>query len=291
MRIGLQINRFTWPGEPQSIRDTLKNIATTADVAGFYSIWIMDHFFQISFIGSKEEPMLEAYTTLGFLAGITKKVKLGTMVTGVIYRHPSLLIKAVTALDVLSKGRAYLGIGAAWNEEEARALGFRFPPLKERFEQLEDTLQLAHQMFADDQKPFQGKQFTLEEPINHPLPLSKPHPPILIGGGGEKKTLRFVAQYGDACNLFAQVGKEELTRKLDILKQHCKDIGRDYNEIEKTVLSNFVSQEINAKQVIDDCKELRELGIDQVIISIPNVREIEPLKVFGEKIIPAVSKL
>jgi len=290
MKVGLQINRFTWKGEPQTISDTLRKIAVTADDVGFYSIWLMDHFFQIGHIGAPEEPMLEGYSGLAFIAGITKNVKLGTMVTGVIYRNPALLVKVVTTLDVLSKGRAYLGIGAAWNEEESNALGFAFPPLKERFEMLEETLQIAHQMWKGDEKPFDGKHYHLGRPLNSPQVISKPHPPILIGGGGEKKTLRLVAQYADACNLFARMEKEELTRKLDILKEHCREVGRNYDDIEKTVLYQ-ITDDFDPKQIIDEWKGLRELGFTQVIVGIRNVEEIKSLEIIGEKIIPQVSKL
>jgi F420-dependent oxidoreductase-like protein len=290
MKIGLQINRFTWPGEPQSIHKILTDIVTTADQGGFYSIWVMDHFFQIGYIGKPEEPMMEAYTTLGFLAGITKKTMLGTMVTGVIYRNPTLLIKAVTALDVLSNGRAYFGVGAAWNEEESNALGFEFPSLKTRFEQLEDTLQLAKQMWSDNDKTFTGKQFTFPRPINHPQAIQKPHPPILIGGGGERKTLRFVAQYADACNLFVRLGEDELKRKLDILKKHCKEFGRDYNDIEKTALHQ-VSPNFNSKDVIDELKIMKDLGFSQIIIGIPPMENSNPVKRIVEEIIPNVKNL
>lgn len=289
MKVGLQINRFTWEGQPKSISDTLREIATTADNAGFYSIWVMDHFFQIGHIGEPEEPMLEAYTTLGFLAAITKKAKLGTMVTGVIYRNPAMLVKIITTLDVLSKGRAYLGIGAAWNEEESNALGFDFPPLKERFEQLEEALQIAHQMWKGDEKPFEGKHYQLGRPMNSPKHLTKPHPPILIGGGGEKKTLRLVAQYADACNLFSQLGDEEVTRKLDILKQHCKDVGRNYDEIEKTAIYQ-IREAIDPGKVLEDLKHINDLGFSHVIVGIRNVDEITPLTIMGEKIIPQVEK-
>lgn len=293
MKVGLQINRFTWPGGDAKIGETLREIATTADNVGFYSIWVLDHFFQIGHVGKPEEPMLESYTTLGFLAGLTKNAKLGTMVTGVIYRYPALLVKAVTTLDVLSGGRAYLGIGAAWNEEESMALGFRFPPLKERFLRLEETLQIALQMFADKTDVYKGEMFGLEHPINHPQPISKPHPPILIGGSGEKKTLRLVAEYGDACNLFAQIGKEELSRKLDILRRHCQDVGRSYDEIEKTAMYQVRPEDgqIDIEEIISVCKELHELGFTHVIFGIRNVEEIEPLNIFGEKIIPQVAKL
>lgn len=290
MRIGLQINRFTWPGEPKSIHKILTDIATTADQGGFFSIWVMDHFFQIGYIGKPEEPMLEAYTTLGFLAGITKKTMLGTMVTGVIYRNPTLLIKAVTALDVVSNGRAYFGVGAAWNEEESNALGFEFPPLKIRFEQLEDTLQLAKQMWNDDDKEFKGKQFTFPRPINHPQAIQKPHPPILIGGGGEKKTLRFVAQYGDACNLFARLGNDEVKRKLAILKEHCKEVGRDYDDIEKTALHQ-IHPDFNSKEVFEEIKNLKKLGFSHLIIGIPGMENSDPVKRIAEEIIPKVINL
>lgn len=290
MKIGLQINRFTWKGQPETIRDTLEEIARTADDAGFYSIWVMDHFFQIGHVGKSEEPMLEAYTTLGFLAGVTKKAKLGTMVTGVIYRNPALLAKIITTLDVLSKGRAYLGIGAAWNEEESKALGFEFPPLKDRFEQLEEALQIVQQMWKGDEKSFDGKHYHLGRPMNSPQVLTTPHPPILIGGGGEKKTLRLVAQYADACNLFGQLGDEEITRKLDVLQEHCKDVGRNYDEIEKTSMYQ-IRESVDPDKILKDLKHFHELGFTHVIIGIRNVDEITPLKILGEKVIPEVANL
>ncbi len=235
MKIGLQIPNFTWPGGPQAIRSKLAEIARTADEAGFSSLWVMDHFFQIgqrdrsnpSKLGPAEDEMLEAYSTLSYLAGFTQKVTLGTMVTGVIYRYPGILIKTVTTLDVLSGGRAYLGIGAAWNEREARGLGVPFPSPKERLERLEETLQIALQMWSDDNRPYDGKYYHLAETLCSPQPLSKPHPPILIGGMGEKKTLRLVAQYADACNIFLSMGLDTVRNKLDVLKKHCETVGRD----------------------------------------------------------------
>src|SRR5512143_3855977 len=220
MKIGLQIPNFTWPGGLQEIRSKLAEIARTADEAGFSSLWVMDHFFQIgqrdrsnpSRLGPAEDEMLEGDSALSYLAGFTQKVTLGTMVTGVVYRHPGILIKTVTTLDVLSGGRAYLGIGAAWNEREARGLGVPFPPVKERFERLEEALQIARQMWSDNDGPYQGRYYQLAETLCSPQPLSRPHPPILIGGTGEKKTLRLVAQYADACNLFAAMGTETLQR-------------------------------------------------------------------------------
>lgn len=290
MKVGLQISKFTWPGEPESIRPTLTKIAQEADRGGFYSVWVMDHFFQIQYIGPPEEPMLEAYTTLGFLAGVTEKVKLGTLVTGVIYRYPSLLIKAVTTLDVVSGGRAYFGVGAAWNEEESKALGFAFPPLKIRFEQLEDTLKLARQMWSDNDSPFKGRQFDIPRPLNHPQPVSKPHPPILIGGGGEKKTLYLVAKYGDACNLFSRLGDEELKHKIDVLKNHCRDVGRDFNEIEITALDNL-EENYHPAGVIERFKRLRELGVTQVMLGMRNMHEVTPVQKAAEEIIPRVASL
>jgi len=203
MRLGVQVSNFTWPEGPTQLGATFGRIAEEADGAGFASFWVMDHFFQISMIGPAENDMLEGYSALAFAAARTKNIKLGTLVTGVTYRHPGILIKTATTLDVLSGGRAYLGIGAAWNEEEHRGLGIPYPPVAERFERLEETLQLAHQMWAGDERPFAGKHYQLDRPLNSPQALQRPHPPILIGGSGEKKTLRLVAQYADACNLFA----------------------------------------------------------------------------------------
>jgi F420-dependent oxidoreductase-like protein len=235
--------------------------------------------------------MLEGYSTLSYLAGITKKARLGTLVTGVVYRHPGILIKTVTTLDVLSAGRAYLGIGAAWNEREAHGLGVPFPPVKERFERLEETLQIAKQMWSQNNGPYNGRYFQLAETLCNPQPLSRPHPPILIGGGGEKKTLRLVAQYADACNLFARMGAEAIRSKLDILKSHCEKLGRDYAEIEKTALNtvNLGQDKMTAKEVIEECRTLAGLGIQHIIFNMPNVHEITPLEIFGREIIPAVA--
>jgi F420-dependent oxidoreductase-like protein len=298
MKIGLQVPNFTWPGGPKTIAGTLAEIAQAADNFGFASLWVMDHFFQIGsrdrtgFLGPAEDEMLEGYSTLSYLAGITKNVKLGTLVTGVVYRYPGILVKTVTTLDVLSGGRAYLGIGAAWNEREALGLGVPFPPLKERFERLEETLQIAKQMWSGNRGPYQGKHFQLAETLCSPLPLSQPHPPILIGGGGEQKTLRLVAQYADACNLFARMGSDTVTSKLAILKQHCEKVGRNYAEIEKTVLSSayLAPGQMTAAQVIQECRDLAKIGIQQVIFNMPNVQEIRPLEIFGREIIPALAE-
>lgn len=293
MKIGLQVVAFNWPGTPQNTGPKLAEIARTADDAGFASLWVMDHFFQLDgMIGPAEDPMLEGYSTLSYLAAVTKNVRLGTLVTGVIYREPAFLIKSVTNLDVLSGGRAYFGIGAAWYEREAKGLGFSFPPLGERFERLEETLQLTKQMWADDLSPYNGKHYQLAEPINHPQPLSKPHPPILIGGMGEKKTLRLVAQYADACNLFIYGGNDVIRHKLDVLKRHCDNLGRDYNEIERTTLGtvHLAPEGMSAKEVIELCRGLAELGIQHAIFNMPNVHDISPLEAFGREIIPAVAE-
>src|SRR5438477_2289515 len=235
MRLGLQVPNFTWPNGQENLGDTFGLIAQRAERAGFYSMWVMDHFFQIRNVGPAENEMLESYSALAFAAGRTNRIKLGTMVTGVTYRHPGLLVKTVTTLDVLSHGRAYFGIGAAWNEQEHRGLGVPFPSMSERFERLEETLQIAHQMWAGDEKPYQGKYYQPERPLNSPQSVQKPHPPILIGGTGERKTLLFVAQYGDACNI-VRLGKDELQHKLNVLRDHCQSIGRPYTEIEKTTM-------------------------------------------------------
>jgi F420-dependent oxidoreductase-like protein len=293
MKIGLQVPSFTWPGGPAEIGKRLAEIGRTADDAGFYSLWVMDHFFQIGAIGPPEHPMLEGYSALSYLAGVTRRVKLGTLVTGVIYRHPGILLKTVSALDVLSGGRAYLGIGAAWNEQESRGLGVPFPPLKERFERLEEALQIAHQMWKGDRSPYNGTYYRLADPLNSPQPLSQPHPPIMIGGGGEQKTLRLVAQYADACNLFARLGSSVLRQKLDVLRGHCEAVGRPYDAIERTAL-NTVHLAPGARtpaDVIAECRSLAEVGIQHLVFNMPNVYELSPLETFGREIIPAVAEL
>jgi F420-dependent oxidoreductase-like protein len=292
MRIGLQIPRFTWPGGAAELGTRLADIARTADDAGFASIWVMDHFFQISMVGAPEEPMLEGYSALSYLAGLTRRARLGTMVTGVVYRHPGIRVKTVTTLDVLSGGRAYLGIGAAWNESEARGLGIPFPPLKERFQRLEETLQITHQMWAGSLEPYHGTYYQLEQPLNSPQPLAQPHPPILIGGGGEKRTLRLVAQYADACNLFAYAGTEAIRAKLEVLRGHCAAVGRPYEAIERTTLGtvHLAPEHMTANQVLALCKDLAGAGIQHAIFNLPNVHEIAPLEVFGREIIPAAAE-
>ena len=297
MRLGLQVPNFTWPNGQEQLGDTFGLIAERAERAGLYSLWVMDHFFQIGFSGPPELEMLEGYSALAFAAGRTNHIKLGTMVTGVTYRHPGILLKTVTTLDVLSHGRAYLGIGAAWNEEEHRGLGVPFPPLAERFERLEETLQIAHQMWAGNDAPYEGKYYQLARPLNSPRAVQKPHPPILIGGGGERKTLKLVAQYGDACNLFARLPLPELKRKLDILREHCAAIGRPYEEIEKTTLSSYRltrdgrNSSTTPAALQEHLAQLAELGIDQAIFSLQNVSDLEPFDLLATEVVPAAEKI
>jgi F420-dependent oxidoreductase-like protein len=293
MRIGLQIPSFTFPGGARELGADLGRIARAAEDAGFYTVWVMDHFFQIPMVGPAERDMLEGYSALSYIAGVTRRVRLGTLVTGVTYRWPGILVKTVTTLDVLSGGRAYLGIGAAWFDREHAGLGVPFPPLRERFERLEEALRIAKQMWSGETRPFEGKHYRLAETLNVPAPVSRPHPPILIGGLGERKTLRLVARYGDACNLFTFIGMEALRRKLDVLKRHCEEAGRSYDEIERTTLgtADLRRGAMTPRQVIVQCRELAGLGVQHAIFNIPIVEEIKPLEVFGKEIIPEVSAL
>ena len=288
MKIGLQIPDFTWPGGPPKLGENLAAVARTADAAGFEFVGVMDHLWQIRSVGSPEREMLEAYTTLGFLAAHTKRAKLLTIVTGAVYRHPGMLGKIVTALDVLSGGRAWLGIGAAWNEAEAKGLGIPFPPLAERFERLEETLRICLQMWAGNESPFQGKHYQLERPLNSPQSLTRPHPPIMIGGMGERKTLRLVARYAQACNLFPT---PELPRKLEVLRAHCVAEGRDYNEIQKTSMFNFDvgANGENVGKTIGRLRQLSHQGVQTAIGSVKDVWALRQLEIIGEKVIPAVA--
>jgi len=297
MRLGLQVSNFTWPGGATKLGEDFANVARRADEAGMYSLWVMDHFFQIRGIGPAEWPMLEGYSALSYAAGVTKKIKLGTMVTGVTYRYPGLLAKTVTTLDVLSGGRAYFGIGAAWNEEEHIGLGVPFPPLKERFEMLEETLHIALQMWSDSEEPYSGKHNKLGRTLNVPQALSKPHPPILIGGGGEQKTLRLVAKYGDACNLFARMGNDVVKHKLEVLQGHCEEVGRNYADIEKTTLGTYKltkdgngQGETSVAKLLEELHQLAEMGIDQHIFSLQNVTEAAPFELIAQ-LVPEVNKI
>ncbi|MBF9069588.1 LLM class F420-dependent oxidoreductase [Streptacidiphilus fuscans] len=236
MKLGLHYWNYSRPTDPARIAPTLAQTARIAEQAGLASFTVMDHYFQMEQQGSAEEPMLEGYTTLGYVAALTERMELGLLVTGVMYRHPGLLAKIVTTLDVLSGGRGRLGIGASWYEREQRGLGVPVVPVAERFERLEETLQICLQMWSDNNGPYQGTYYQLTETLCVPAPLTRPHPPIMIGGSGERKTLRLVAKYADACNLFG-TGEAEVAHKLDVLREHCRTEGRDYDRIEKTVVA------------------------------------------------------
>jgi F420-dependent oxidoreductase-like protein len=286
MKLGLQIPSYTWPNGAAKLGTELAEVAHAADEAGFEYIAVMDHFFQIGAVGPVENDMLEAYTTLGYLAAHTERAKLLTVITGVIYRYPGVLAKAITTLDVLSGGRAILGIGAGWNEEESKALGIPFPSTSERFELLEDALRYVLKMWTDDDGPFTGKHVEAGRLLNVPQALSKPHPPIMVGGGGEKKTLRFVAKYGQACNLF---NGPDLERKLDVLKQHCENEGRDYAEITKTVYQALDTGENGEKtgELLDELRRLSALGVDAAIGYFPGLPDTGKLERFGKDVIAA----
>ena len=288
MELGVHVCDFTWPNGPSSIASDLKAVAVTAEQAGFAKLSVMDHVWQIEMVGPAEHEMLEAYTALGYLAAHTERIELLAWVTGTVYRAPGLLAKAVTTLDVLSEGRAWLGIGAAWNEDESIGLGLPFPPTAERFERLEETLQICLQMWSDDEKPYEGKHYRLGRTLNSPQSVQRPHPPILIGGGGEKKTLRMVAQYADACNLFPG---PELERKLDVLRGHCSDLGRDYDEIQKTVMTPMDPgpDGANVDDILKSLRGLADLGVQHVQAPIPDVASLRPLEIIGEKIIPEIA--
>ena len=291
MKASIQIANFTWPGGDAAIAPALRTIAEAAESGGFDTIWVMDHFFQLEpMIGPADSAMLEGYNALSFLAGITERVRLGTLVTGVHYRPAGLLAKTVTTLDVLSKGRAWLGIGAGWYERESTGLGFPFPPLADRFEQLEEAVQVILQMWAGDRTPIEGKHYQLAEPINSPQVMSQPRPPILIGGSGERKTLRMVAQYADAANFFAFGGPEELGHKLDVLKAHCDRLGRDYDEISKTVGGILYTGQA-ADEIIEQARTLAEIGFDHLFFNVFDDYLGTPLERLGAEVLPALAEL
>ncbi|MDQ6617092.1 MAG: LLM class F420-dependent oxidoreductase [Actinomycetota bacterium] len=290
MRLGLHISDFTWRNGAPGLRNDLAAAVEAADHAGFDRISVMDHVWQIHMIGPPEHEMLEAYTTLGFIAGHTERAKLMTLVTGAVYRAPGLLAKIVTTLDVLSGGRAWLGIGAAWNDEEARGLGLSFPPTAERFERLEETLQICLQMWSDDDGPYHGKHYQLDRTLNSPQALTKPHPPILIGGSGEKKTLRLVARYAQACNLFPG---PEIGHKLGVLRQHCETEGTDYDAIEKTAVWSFDVGDNGEKvgETIDRLRWLAGMGIQLAHGGVANIWDLKQIEIIGKEVIPAVADL
>jgi F420-dependent oxidoreductase-like protein len=278
MKIGLHVVDFSWPDQPASIAGNLRGIATAAEDSGISHLSFMDHWFQMEWMAPATEPMLEGYTSLGFMAGLTSTVTLGLLVTGVTYRHPGLLAKTVATLDVVSGGRGELGIGAAWYDREHRGLGVPFPSTAERFERLEETLQICLQMWSDNDGAYKGKHYELAETICEPRPVSQPRPPIMIGGSGERKTLRLVAQYADSCNLF-EMGLEEVGHKLEVLQNHCKDLGRDYGTITKTMLTR-ADAFTDPDAFVESMRAYADLGIDTAIF-VPTGDPVEFTKRLG----------
>ncbi len=288
MKLGLHYWNFSTPSESATIAPTLTATARIAEQAGVSSFTVMDHYFQMDAYAAVDEPMLEGYTTLGYLAGQTDRMTLGLLVTGVMYRHPGLLAKIVTTLDVLSGGRATLGIGASWYEREQRGLGVPVVPVGERFERLEETLRICLQMWGEDNGPFDGRHYQLTETLCVPAPISRPHPPIMVGGGGEKKTLRLVARYADACNVFGS-SPAEVARKFDVLREHCAAEDRDYDSIEKTVLvTRPVLPDVDA--FMADVAEYAALGATEVQV-MPDRHPVEYAEQVAEQVLPRLSAL
>jgi F420-dependent oxidoreductase-like protein len=298
LKFGLQIDSFTWPGGDAAIGPTLARIVREADDVGFDSIWVMDHFFQIRGVGPVTDPMLEGWTTLGFMAANSARARLGLMVGGVHYRAPALWVKAATTLDVLSGGRAWLGIGAAWNQEESEALGFPFPPLAERFQMLEDTLRFAHDMWREPngtQAAFDGPRTHATRLLNAPQALTRPRPPIMVGGGGEQKTLRLVAQYADASNVFG--GPVQLHHKFEVLRAHCEAIGRPYDEIERSTLQSIrlpgtaSAHTATGAEYAGRFAELADAGAQHLIFAVRGVHEPGRLGVIAREIMEPLRPL
>ncbi len=293
MKLGLQINDFRWPGGAICFGSTLAEIARTTEEAGFDRIGVADHVWQHPIMGGPAADEPECYTTLAFLAANTQRVKLTAMVSGVHFRHPAVLVKTVTTLDVLSGGRACFGVGSGHYAEETLGLGISFPPQKERFEMLEETVQIALRMWSGekgDERPFEGAHYRLELPLNLPQSIARPHPPILIAGDGERKTLRLVARYADACSL---PPGQEVPRKLEVLRRHCENVGRDYEEIEKSCAFAFDVGERGEKvgDLIGRLRWLSGMGVETVIGAVPDVDRVTPLEVIGREVIPAVADL
>jgi F420-dependent oxidoreductase-like protein len=292
VKIGLQVPNFSWPGGTPAIAPTLARIVETADDAGFDSLWVMDHFFQIRGVGPAEEPMLEGMTALGYMAAHTKHATLGLMVGGVHYRQPGLWAKATTTLDVLSGGRAWLGIGAAWNEDESHGLGFPMPPLGVRFEMLEETLRFCRSMWEGERgsgEAFDGVHVQATRLLNSPQSISRPHPRIMIGGGGEQKTLRLVAKYADACNVFGAAA--QLTHKYAVLRGHCESIGRPFEEIERSSLQSVNFSRETPADVVARFKELAGAGAQHIIFNLADAWDPKVLDRVAKEIVPAVKAI
>jgi F420-dependent oxidoreductase-like protein len=295
MRLGLQIPSFTFPGGTGEIRPRLTEIARAAEAAGLESLWVMDHLFQLpedTGWGGPEEPMLEAYSTLGFLAGVTERVRLGALVGCALFRNPAILVKTATTVDVLSGGRLTFGIGAGWYAREARGLGVAFPERRERFARLEETLRIARQLWSDDRSPFSGPFTTLPEPIVRPQPLARPRPPIMVGGNGERRTLRLVARYADACN-FLVLGPDEVRAKLEVLRAHCDAEGRDVADIE---ITNLVELDLRdgrmaSSDVVGIARAQAEAGVQHLIVNMPDVWDLRHIERLGRDIVPALTAI
>ena len=293
MKFGLQVPSFTWPGGPEELAPTLARVVRTADEVGFDSIWVMDHLFQIRSVGPAEEPMLEGWTALGFIAAHTERARIGLMVGGIHYRDPGIWVKAATTLDVLSGGRAWLGLGAGWNAEESYGLGFEFPSLGSRFEMLEETLQIAREMFEaplGSEGKHAGKHYRATRLLNSPQSISRPRVPIMIGGGGEQKTLRLVAQYGDACNV-GWGNPESIVHKLSVLRGHCETVGRPYEEIERSTLTNVrvskdgASGTATPDQLVERFGEIGDAGVQHILFGVRDVHETDKLELLGSTVL------
>jgi len=288
MRTGIHYWNYTTPGGARAIADDIIATAKAAEAGGFDQFTVMDHWFQMDATGDAAQPMLEAYTTLGFVAAHTSRLRIGPLVVGVTYRHPGLLAKTATTLDVLSGGRSFFGIGAAWYEREHAALGVPFPPIAERFERLEEALRIAKQMWSDDDGPFEGRHYRLAETLNSPQPVASPHPPIMIGGKGKRKTLRLAAQYAQIVNV-TSAESDEVAELLDVLRRHCDDVGTDYDAIEKQALASRLNPD--APDWLDQVKRLRDLGIDLVVLSVRPNRQLEWVERLANDVVPRIAEL
>lgn len=293
MRLGVHLVQFDFAGGSAAIAPTLAAVGQASEQAGIENLSVMDHYLSLEAMGGADGPMLEGYTTLGFLAAHTQTVELQLLVTGVTYRHPGLLAKIVSTLDVLSGGRAVLGLGAAWYQREHEALGVPFPPLAERFERLEEVLQIVRQMWSEDTGPFNGRHYRLAETINSPQPVRKPHPPIMVGGQGERKGLRLVAKYADACNLFAnrQANPEVVKAKLDVLRQHCEREGTDYDKIRKTILWSAPLDPVHSEQFVEHMRPFAEIGVEEVHVMHFGNRPVDFVRGLGESVVPRLRSL
>jgi len=306
LKFGLQHPNFSFDGEGSQIVEKLRDLVEFAESYGFDSFWVMDHFHQIQNVGEVQEPMLEGWTTQSVVAGFTSKIKLGTLVTGIVYRHPSVLAKVGATLDVLSKGRLFMGIGAAWNVDEATAYGIPFPPVKERMQRLEEAVQIIRKMWIEERATFSGKFYQLRDAYCNPKPIQKPHPPIMIGGSGERRTLKIAAKYGDACNIFGSV--ETVKKKLAVLREHCRTVGSDYDSIMKTKLGRVVIEKSKEKvmeaikglpedrrreyviygtpdEVLQKVEAFQDAGIDYLIVNLEPDREFQSLELFANEVV------